>query len=180
MSKFHDILLPIADLLDKKNTDYGDSYRHLREEFGPTSFVIRLMDKVNRVKKLTNADALVKSESLQDTIKDIIGYCTLELSYLENCATDTNVGSKEQEKHFCQLRKAECFNNQCKRTPEDHYFNQCWSNMFVHYVGEVEEKVEKSCKTCDRYRKQYGDNCLLLSHDVNDCKAHGFSRWEGN
>lgn len=83
MSEFKAILDPIADLLDRKNTDYGESYTETRDEFGPTAFILRLNDKYNRLKKLTKEEtALVNDESIEDTIRDIIGYCILELRYL--------------------------------------------------------------------------------------------------
>jgi hypothetical protein len=88
MSEFKAILDPIVDLLNRKNSDYGDSYAETRDEFGPTAFIIRLMDKYNRLKKLTSEEtALVNEESIEDTIQDIIGYCTLELRYLRQNRT---------------------------------------------------------------------------------------------
>lgn len=82
MNDFLEILKPVADLLQRKNTDYGSSYDELRDEFGELAFIIRLSDKLARLKTLVKQDAKIKSESKQDTIKDIIGYCTLELRYI--------------------------------------------------------------------------------------------------
>lgn len=75
------IALDIVRMLEKKNKDYGDSYAILREEYGPISFVIRLSDKINRLKTLVNKPQADSDESLEDTIRDIIGYCLLELEY---------------------------------------------------------------------------------------------------
>jgi hypothetical protein len=75
-----DIAGGLVDTLIRKNTDYGDSYRRLRDEFGPDSFLIRLGDKYNRLIALRGKDALV-SESTDDTIRDIAGYCLLEMAY---------------------------------------------------------------------------------------------------
>lgn len=81
-NEFMEILEPIAELLERKNADYGASYDETREEFGPTAFVLRFKDKYNRVKKLTGeGKAMVNNESIEDTIEDVIGYCTLELRY---------------------------------------------------------------------------------------------------
>lgn len=82
-NEFEAILSPIADLLKRKNTDYGNSYAILRERFGTISFLVRLHDKINRVEQLIKNEALVKEESVLDTLKDIIGYCTLEILYRE-------------------------------------------------------------------------------------------------
>lgn len=70
----------IVEMLLKKNTDYGDSYRRLRDEFGPDSFLIRIGDKYHRLMALRGKEALV-SETTDDTIRDIVGYCFLEMVY---------------------------------------------------------------------------------------------------
>ena len=86
MNEFMEILTPVADLLKKKNTDYGNSYNESRSEFGPVAFLLRINDKFARLKTLTTQEAQVNDESVQDTIADIIGYCTLELRYLRRGA----------------------------------------------------------------------------------------------
>ena len=72
----------IVETVLRKNADYGDSYKQLRDEYGPDSFLIRLSDKLNRLKSLRGKEALV-SESTTDTVRDIVGYCLLELAYRE-------------------------------------------------------------------------------------------------
>lgn len=81
--KFLEILQPIAELLGRKNADYGKSFDKLREEYGPVSFHLRIADKLNRIKQLDANPAQVKDEAIEDTIRDIIGYCTLELNFRE-------------------------------------------------------------------------------------------------
>lgn len=81
MNEFMKILELVAELLKKKNTDYGESYNATRREFGPVAFLLRLDDKYHRLKTLTKQDAQVNDESIEDTLSDIIGYCTLELRY---------------------------------------------------------------------------------------------------
>lgn len=78
---FLDVLRPIAAILAKKNADYGNSYHILRADYGPPAFHIRLTDKLNRLRQVDRNGALVSDESAMDTIKDIVGYCTLELMY---------------------------------------------------------------------------------------------------
>jgi len=82
MNEFLEILTPIAELLKRKNTDYGNSYNETRREFGPVAFLLRINDKFARLKTLRNNEAKVNDESIEDTLADIIGYCTLELRYL--------------------------------------------------------------------------------------------------
>lgn len=78
---FLEVFGPIAKLLAKKNADYGNSYQILRRDYGPPAFHIRLADKLNRLRQVDTRDVLVTDEAAIDTIKDIIGYCVLELIY---------------------------------------------------------------------------------------------------
>ncbi|MEM5854199.1 MAG: nucleotide modification associated domain-containing protein [Candidatus Aenigmatarchaeota archaeon] len=79
------IALEIVNLLEEKNTLYGNSYKETRDEYGYIAFLIRLQDKINRIKTLYTKENLPKSEeSIEDTLKDIIGYCLLELEYLKS------------------------------------------------------------------------------------------------
>ena len=73
----------IVALLEQKNNDYGNSATQTYEEYGDVAFFIRISDKINRLKSLTinNKTQEVKDESIEDTIKDIIGYCLLYLEW---------------------------------------------------------------------------------------------------
>ncbi len=57
-----------------KNKDYGDSFSKSYKEFGLTAPVVRISDKVERLKSLTKADAMVKDESIRDTFIDCANY----------------------------------------------------------------------------------------------------------
>ena len=82
--EFYDIADNIAYMLVKKNNDYGDSYGKTRKEYGSVSFLARLADKTERYKTLIDGEKqMVDDESIQDTLKDIIGYAILELNYLQ-------------------------------------------------------------------------------------------------
>ena len=62
-----------------KNSDYGNSFTKVREEY-PQAILIRLMDKLERLKTLYNGrERLVKDESIDDTLKDLANYCIMEL-----------------------------------------------------------------------------------------------------
>jgi hypothetical protein len=70
----------LADMIIRKNRDYGDSFRKVYEEYGDLSLIIRLTDKLERLKSLQNKENLVKDESKEDTIGDIAGYTILRLA----------------------------------------------------------------------------------------------------
>jgi hypothetical protein len=84
--RVREIALEIARMVEKKNADYGDSFRKTREKFGPIAFLIRLTDKINRLESILNKGT-THFESYEDTIRDIAGYCILELAYVGE--TDT-------------------------------------------------------------------------------------------
>lgn len=68
----------LADILVRKNHDYGNSVQEQFEEYGLTSILIRLDDKLRRLKNLRNKENLV-NESTKDTLQDTAGYAILGL-----------------------------------------------------------------------------------------------------
>lgn len=81
MSVFHEIAKEVADIVERKNHDYGNSYFRLRDEWGEVSFGARLGDKYHRLQNLLTGAKAQVDESIEDTIRDVIGYCLLELAY---------------------------------------------------------------------------------------------------
>lgn len=87
MVTFKQIANGLTELYERKNSDYGNSFSKSYEEFGLTSPVIRLSDKVERLKTLSKQEAQVKDESIQDTVMDIAVYAMLTLMELMNRET---------------------------------------------------------------------------------------------
>jgi hypothetical protein len=67
---FLDIVSEIADMLIKKNADYG--YSNLTKH-GMTGIIVRLSDKLARLENLQHKKGQVE-ETTEDTLKDIAGY----------------------------------------------------------------------------------------------------------
>jgi len=79
-TNFTGIVTPIMETLERKRKDYGGSFERLRNEFGETAFYIRIWDKILRLQQVDkNGDNV--GEAATDTIRDIVGYCLLELAY---------------------------------------------------------------------------------------------------
>ena len=68
-------------LFIKKNKDYGGSF----EDFGYIGIIVRINDKINRLKSLYKTKIVnVNDESFEDTIHDLYNYTILGLMYKEN------------------------------------------------------------------------------------------------
>jgi hypothetical protein len=67
---FLDIASEIADMLIKKNADYGD--KNLTKP-GMAGIIVRLSDKLARLENLQDKKGHV-NETIEDTLKDIAGY----------------------------------------------------------------------------------------------------------
>lgn len=66
-----------------KNADYGDSFHETFEEEGLAMARIRLTDKLNRFKHLTqDAKAHVEDESVIDTLLDLANYAVMTIMEL--------------------------------------------------------------------------------------------------
>jgi Domain of Unknown Function (DUF1599). len=71
----------IKTVLLKKNADYDLSFFKTYKKHGILSSIIRLEDKFNRLENLTakNNKAQVTEESVDDTLRDLVGYGILSL-----------------------------------------------------------------------------------------------------
>jgi len=81
--RVYEILTNVADIVERKNKDYGDSFSRTRRKYGEVIFLARLEDKFNRLETLVESERAVADETVIDTLRDIIGYCALELCFRE-------------------------------------------------------------------------------------------------
>ena len=81
------------ELLKKKNQDYGgkDSNPFKNIENCSTlgispeqGLLVRMMDKISRVSTLLEKESEIKTESLSDTLLDLINYAAIMKAYIEN------------------------------------------------------------------------------------------------
>lgn len=82
------ILNNMHELYIKKNHDYGDSVHDTYEKYGLVSFLVRMEDKLNRVRTLSKddvkiTDVKVKDEKIEDTLLDLANYSILALMELK-------------------------------------------------------------------------------------------------
>lgn len=69
----------VVSLLVAKREYYGTNFEDSWDEFGMVSVVMRINDKINRLKNLIKTSNNPKEETIEDTFMDIIGYCLLSL-----------------------------------------------------------------------------------------------------
>ena len=81
-NKFRSIVNDMADLYEKKNSNYGDSFGQLFEELGPTAGLVPLWNKLHRATSLIKGDKN-NFESLEDTLKDLACYAIMNLIEME-------------------------------------------------------------------------------------------------
>lgn len=88
--KVREIAGQIAEMVERKNKDYGNSFDKTLLEYGMTAFFLRIEDKLSRLKSLnkSNSEPLI-DESIEDTLKDIIGYTLLMINFLNMRDEDT-------------------------------------------------------------------------------------------
>ena len=76
----------LKNLLIEKNQKYGNSFLKTADEYGKSVLILRIDDKLNRLKQLIlrNETDDMQGENVQDTLIDIAGYAILAKLYLEN------------------------------------------------------------------------------------------------
>jgi hypothetical protein len=81
----------LTDLYNRKNHDYGDSFHITFLEEGMAMPRIRLTDKLNRFKRLTQYnEQKVNNESVADTLFDLANYAIMTLMELIDFREDGN------------------------------------------------------------------------------------------
>ncbi len=76
--KMKDLTSDMLKIYREKNADYGDSFSKSYKEFGIIAPVVRMSDKMERIKQLSKSeDIKVKDESLRDTAIDLANYALM-------------------------------------------------------------------------------------------------------
>lgn len=77
--KLHeDICRKLNNMYIAKNSDYGNSFSRVRQEYYD-AIIVHLMDKIERLKTLYKQGNSKVNESINDTLLDLANYAILEL-----------------------------------------------------------------------------------------------------
>ena len=82
--RFDALCIRITNLYFHKSHDYGDSFGRQWKDFGILSAVIRMSDKLNRIRQLAQEAQQVDDESMIDTLLDLASYAIMSVIELEN------------------------------------------------------------------------------------------------
>lgn len=83
--QFKDIVKGMLETYVRKNHDYGNSFEVSMNEEGLAAARIRLGDKWLRFKQLSKGkEALVKDESIRDTLLDMANYAIMTVMWMDN------------------------------------------------------------------------------------------------
>lgn len=81
---YRQIIGEMEQLYIAKNADYGNSVGETFNHYGLVSFLVRLEDKLNRLRTLNQKEeASVKDEKIEDTLQDLANYAILALIELK-------------------------------------------------------------------------------------------------
>ena len=75
------IMEQVIQMVLKKHEDYGNN---CIDKTGLTGIAVRLIDKTERLYNLRNKKGMANYESIDDTLRDIIGYALLGIVYQAN------------------------------------------------------------------------------------------------
>lgn len=91
MQNAHDELL--QTFVDK-NADYGNSFESSLEEYGLIAALIRMEDKMGRLRTLIKSEAKVKDESISDTLRDLSNYSLMASVWFDHKDDDDRPASE--------------------------------------------------------------------------------------
>lgn len=89
---YDDIVEELRDTYERKNADYGNSFDKSIDEFGYISAVVRMSDKMERMKSLIKDEGRVEDESLEDTVMDMANYAIMFAMYIRKGELDDRRG----------------------------------------------------------------------------------------
>ena len=129
---FRTITDDICRLLMQKNAAYGSSVKDTFNDYGLASYIIRLQDKVNRLKTLDkNPNISEDDEKIEDTLRDLAGYAILAMAQLRD--------TKKSELELYAERELSILLERARKEGEDSY------KMQKAFNDNIMEVVKSFC-----------------------------------
>ena len=103
---FKDLLDELLETYEKKNADYGDSFKKTHLQFGEIAGLVRISDKVNRLVSLSKKTPDSQNyESKRDTYMDLANYCLMQVLVMGETESTELTGQDWFKKVQDDLRK---------------------------------------------------------------------------
>ena len=103
---FKDLLDELLETYEKKNADYGDSFKKTHLQFGEIAGLVRISDKVNRLISLSEKTPDSQNyESKRDTYMDLANYCLMQVLVMEETESTELTGQDWFKKVQDDLRR---------------------------------------------------------------------------
>ena len=156
---FREIVNEMADLYEKKNANYGDSFSQLFDALGPISGLVPLHNKLDRATSLIKGNKN-NFESLEDTFKDLACYAIMNLIEMKSRATTTGeqgelttIGEPIIIPGIDDPNSLISLKNPCNGCP---WNNQLWIGGSYPYAGDspcqwCEHGTKVTCKNINNY-----------------------------
>lgn len=127
-------------LYAEKNEKYDDAFSKTYAEYGPTVAIIRLEDKLNRVKALVAAGLDGSNgESLVDTLMDMATYANMFLIELGATPVEAPVDKPKRKKKKNRKKDEEA----PKETPEKGPLDDLTKKQLMGVIGQLGGTVPK-------------------------------------
>lgn len=124
----------------EKNEKYDDAFAKTYAEYGPTVAIIRLEDKLNRVKALVAAGLDGSNgESLVDTLTDMANYANMFLIELGATPAEAPVDKPKRKKKKNRKKEEEA----PKETPEKGPLDDLTKKQLMGVIGQLGGTVPK-------------------------------------
>ena len=171
---FREIVNEMADLYEKKNANYGDSFGQLFDALGPISGLVPLHNKLDRATSLIKGNQN-NFESLEDTFKDLACYAIMNLIEMKvKNQKITNVGTLTTTPGIFELNPGTI------TTVKDPCVGCPWNQNILFgtttpYIGDTpcqwcEHGPKLTCKSNTTYCTSTIDNMDLVTTDTDYLK----------
>lgn len=127
-------------LYAEKNEKYDDAFAKTYAEYGPTVAIIRLEDKLNRIKALVAAGLNDSNgESLVDTLTDMANYANMFIIELGAATVEAPVDKPKRKKKKNRKKEEEA----PKETPEKGPLGDLTKKQLMGVIGQLGGTVPK-------------------------------------
>lgn len=139
---FKDLLDELLETYEKKNADYGDSFKKTHLQFGEIAGLVRISDKVNRLISLSEKTPDSQNyESKRDTYMDLANYCLMQVLVMGEAESTELTGQDWVKKVQDDLRRRiEVLEEDALEITDKGMTGEFNPDDYIYYKGPWESK----------------------------------------